>query len=251
MKKISILASIFLVTAVFGQKISDYQYISVPETFKDFEKNSYGIDEALIKALKAKGYKVIHEGKDQWPPGIDQNSCSIAKANVANNSSFFRNKVILEFKDCNGKSFFSSKGDSSLKEYTEGYQDALKMSLTSLPVSNPVAQIQVTKTLSTQPEPVKKDDEPASVTVSESKSGKYTNGKVNLQKIQVDTNQFILADSGSSVPFAVFKTTSKRDVFRVKLANGSYTIGYFENGNIVIDIPQSNGEFAKEVFSSK
>jgi hypothetical protein len=252
MKKISILTCIFAVTAVFGQKVSDYKYISIPQTFKDFEKESYGLDGVLIKTLKSKGYIAIQEGKDQWPAEIDKSSCSFATGNINNKSSFLRNKVEVEFKDCNGKVLFSSKGDSSLKEYKEGYQDALNRSLVSLPVSNPIANLQVTKTESPKEQQVeKKAEEASSAPVSENKSGKYTNGKVNLQKIQVDNNQFILADGGSSVPFAVFKNSSKKDVFRVKLSDGSYTIGYFENGNIVIDMPQTSGEFAKEVFSAK
>jgi len=251
MKKISILTCILAVATVFGQKVSDYKYISIPQTFKDFEKESYGLDNSLAKALKSKGYIVVQEGKDQWPSEIEKNSCSFAVGNILNKSTFLRNKVELEFKDCNGKVLFSSKGNSSIKEYKEGYQDALRLSLVSLPASNPVANLQVVKTESSNTEPVKNNSEPASVPVIENKSGKYTNGKLNLQKIQVDTNQFILADSGSSVPFAVFKTTSKRDVFRVKLSDGSYTVGYFENGNIVIDMPQSSGEFTKEVFSAK
>jgi hypothetical protein len=250
MKKTSILTFMLAVTAVFGQKVSDYKYISIPQTFKDFEKESYGLDDSLAKALKSKGYTVVQEGKSQWPSEIEKSSCSFATGNILNKSSFLRNKVELEFKDCNGKVLFSSKGSSNIKEYKEGYQDALKLSLVSLPASNPVATLQVIKE-SPKENVVTKSEESSSAPVTENKSGKYTNGKVNLQKIQVDTNQFILADGGSSVPFAVFKTTSKRDVFRVKLSDGTYTIGYYENGNIVIDIPQSNGEFSKEVFSAK
>jgi len=53
------------------------------------------------------------------------------------------------------------------------------------------------------------------------------------------------------VPFAVFKNSSKKDVFIVKLADGNSTVGYFENGSIVIDIPQSDGRYTKEVFTGK
>jgi len=251
MKKISLIILMVCSTFFFGQKVSDYKYISIPQTFKDFDKESYGLDDSLAKALKSKGYTVVREGKDQWPSGIEKNSCSFAVGNVLNKSSFLRNKVELEFKDCNGNVVFSSKGSSNIKEYKEGYQDALKQSLVSLPASNPVANLQVTKDESPKENVVTKNEESSSVSVTENTSGKYTNGKLNLQKIQVDTNQFILTDNGSSVPFAVFKTSSKKDVFRVKLSDGTYTIGYYENGNIVIDIPQSNGSFKKEVFSIK
>jgi len=250
MKKISVFTLMLAVTAVFGQKVSDYKYISIPKTFKDFEKDSYGLDASLAKALKSKGYTVIQEGKDAWPAEIGQNSCSIAKANVINSSSFLKNKIVLEFKDCNDKVVFSSKGASSIKEYKEGYQDALKQSLISFPASNPIAIVETVKATPVTTEPVTKNDVSSSSPVSENKSGKYSNGKLNLQKIQVDTNQFILADSGSSIPFAVFKTSSKKDVFRVKLSDGSYTIGYFENGNIVIDVPQGENGYTKEIFSA-
>lgn len=250
MKKISVLASFFLVTALFGQKVSDYKYISVPEKFKDFDKEPYGLEALLVKGLTNKKYTVVN-GLVDWPSEAKDNPCSVLYANVLDNSSFLKNKVLIEVKDCNEKVLFSSKGSSSIKEYKEGFQDALKQAVVAVPVSYPVETVQTVKKESVSNQSVNKTDEPLSSSVSESNSGKYTNGKLNLQKIQVDPNQFILADSGSSVPFAVFKTSSKKEVFRVKLADGTYTIGYFENGNIVIDIPQSNGEFAKEVFSSK
>ncbi|HCA08020.1 hypothetical protein [Chryseobacterium sp.] len=251
MKKISVLASFFLVTAVFGQKVSDYKYISVPEKFKDFEKDSYGLDTALAKALTTKKYTVVR-GMKEWPADVKENPCRILSANVLNASSFLKNKVLIEVKDCNEKIIFSSKGTSNIKDFKEGFQDALKQAVITVPVSYPSETVlAVVKAEPVATPSVSTNDTSASVPVSENKSGKYSNGKWNLQKIQVDDSQFILADSGSSVPFAVFKTSSKKDVFRVKLADGSYTIGYLENGNIIIDMPQSNGEFSKEVFSSK
>jgi hypothetical protein len=90
-----------------------------------------------------------------------------------------------------------------------------------------------------------------SVPATGSATGNYSNGKVDVQKIQIDANQFILAKSGSSVPFAIFKTTSKKDVFLVKLSDNTTTIGYFENGNIVIDIQQADGRSSKEIFTQK
>ncbi|SFN85984.1 hypothetical protein SAMN05421594_4513 [Chryseobacterium oleae] len=248
MKKISVLASFFLVTAVFGQKVSDYKYISVPEKFKDFDKEPYGLEAALAKALTNKKYTVIK------PADARENPCSVLSANVSDNSSFLKNKLLIELKDCNEKTVFSSKGASGIKDFKEGFQDALKQAVVTIPVSFPSEAMLAVKAAEPVPtQSVTQTETPSSspVTIQENKSGKYSNGKWNLQKIQVDNSQFILADSGSSVPFAVFKTSSKKDVFRVKLADGSYTIGYFENGNIIIDMPQSNGEFSKEVFSSK
>lgn len=242
MKKISLLVSVFLVTAVFGQKVSDYKYISIPGKFKDFEKESYGLDTALINALKGKKYVVIQGDKEQWPSEIKGKSCNAVIANLINDSNFLRNRVKLEFKDCNDKIIFTSKGSSNIKEFEEGFHDALKQALINIPASMPTDN---------KPEPKNTGEVKESTPIAENKVKKYVNGKMSLQKIQIDTNQFILVDAAGTAPYATFGLTSKKDVFRVKLADGKFTIGYIENGDIVIDIPQADGSYSKEIFSGK
>jgi hypothetical protein len=236
MKKLSILMLAICSTVVFGQKVSDYKYVSIPEKFTSFKGDSYGLETALAKALKSKKYTVLPASKDQWPWEAKDNSCNVLNADVQNLKSFFSNKLKIEFKDCNNKVLFESKGSSDIKDFEEGLAEALKDALKSIGISNPV---QVAATEST----------PAVV----SSADNYSNGKVEVQKIQIDANQFILAKSGSSVPFAIFRTTSKKDVFIVKLSDNTttVTIGYFENENLVIDIPQPNGTYLKEVFTKK
>lgn len=245
MKKLSIALFAFCLTFAFGQKVSDYKYISVPDKLSGFQKESYGIDQSFIKALKIKKYVVIKGGREDWPAEIKNESCRVLAADVIDDSNFLRNRVLIEFKDCNNKVVLATKGSSNIKDYKEGFQDALNKALPIVPVSNPIIDQPRLQENNNQKENKK------SSSITENKTGKYTNGKLSLQKIQIDDNQFILADSNSSVPYATFKMTSKRDVFKVKLADGNYTIGYFENENIVIDIPQSNGDYYKEVFSGK
>jgi hypothetical protein len=43
-------------------------------------------------------------------------------ADIINDSGFLRNKVLVQFKDCNDKVVSSAKGASNIKEYKEGYQ---------------------------------------------------------------------------------------------------------------------------------
>jgi hypothetical protein len=74
---------------------------------------------------------------------------------------------------------------------------------------------------------------------------------VSFQKIQISKDQFILVSSSSSVPFATFKNTTKSDVYRVTLENGISTLGYTENGNLVIEIPINDGNYKKEVFVAR
>ena len=51
MKNILSLSLLFCLSMVFGQNISDYQYIYVPAKFKDFEANQYNLNTQLKKAL--------------------------------------------------------------------------------------------------------------------------------------------------------------------------------------------------------
>ncbi len=83
------------------------------------------------------------------------------------------------------------------------------------------------------------------------KAESYSNGAMSFQKIQISKDQFILVSSSSSVPFATFKNTTKADVYRVILENGTSTLGYTENGNLIIEIPTNDGNYKKEVFTAK
>lgn len=233
----------------YAQKVSDYKYVVVPSAFESFKKDNYGLSAFLTKNLKSKQYTIISENRGQWPEEANVNPCSVLNANVLNDSGFLRNKVILELKDCNSKVVSSEKGSSSIKEFEEGFQDALSKALINIPISRPVEnptlkqEVQVVKETAQETPKVSEQKSQAS------KAEKYSNGKLSLQKIQIDAAQFILVDGNSSVPFATFKETTKKDVFRVKLGSGEATTGYYENGNLVIEIPKSNDEYSKEVFS--
>lgn len=248
MKKIILTTVTLCSVLVFGQKVSEFRYVSVPQKFQTF-KNSFGLEDLLTKILKGKKYVVLSGDQNSWPAEVKANPCQVINADVINDKSFLRNRVILDFKDCNGKTVLQSKGTSLIKEFEEGFSDALQQAVKEVAVSNPVEHINgVSSVQPEKPVAASSVSEPVKAQ-SNSGTGKYTNGKATVQKIQIDENQFILADPNSSVPYATFRTTTKNDVFRVKLQNGNSTIGYVENGNIVIEIPQSNGEYAKETFS--
>lgn len=179
----------------------------------------------------------------------------------------FRNRVKLQFTNCQKKVVSETKGNSLYKEYDLGFEDALNLSLKTIPSSSPNPNLFVSnikenvKEQPAKPIDVKEIKEivteaPATPATSVKsvelkKAESYTNGKVNLQKVQISKDQFILVSSASSVPFATFKNTAKADVYRVTLENGTSTLGYYENGNLVIEIPTSDGDFKKEVFMAK
>ncbi|UOE38924.1 hypothetical protein [Chryseobacterium oryzae] len=249
MKKLYISLLISVSAISFAQKVSDYQYISVPENFKSFKKQNYGLSKVISQNLKFKKYIILSENRGEWPSEANSNPCNVLDVDVLNDSGFLRNKVVVEFKDCNSKVIASQKGSSSIKEFEEGFQDALKQALLTIPTANPKEilnqnpakeeskQVYLKEATIQKPENIREN------------SGKYGNGKIVLQKIQLDDHQFILVENNSSVPFATFKSTTKKDNFKVKLKSGENTFGYFENGTIVIEIPKGNEEYSKEVFS--
>jgi hypothetical protein len=252
MKKLSVLLLAVCSIVTFGQKVSDYKYISIPAKFETF-KEPFDLDISLTKALKGKKYMVLQADRDQWPLEAKVNSCSVLNADLKDDSGFLRNKVILEFKDCHGKVVQAIKGGSSIKDFKEGFNDALKQTFPGIPVSNPTELPVQAQTQTQTQETIVNNTQTFTTTASaaDNNAVKFSNGKMDVQRIQIDNNQFILVNSNSSSPFATFKPTTKSDVFRVKLQNGDSTLGYFENGNIVIEIPQSNGEYAKEIFLKK
>jgi hypothetical protein len=85
---------------------------------------------------------------------------------------------------------------------------------------------------------------------TEAKKGSvFSSNGNNYQLINLSAQQFILVKIGDTSPVATFTASSKRDVYHVKFATGSQTLGYFEDGKIVIDIPKGNSEFEKMIFT--
>lgn len=263
MKKAATLLSILFVALLKSQIVSDYKYVSIPSELNDFkESRSFGLSTVLENSLRGKKYTVLPENKSDWPADALGNPCKVLNADILDDKNLFRNKIILQFKDCNNQIILAQKAGSSIKEFEPGYKDALKQALGKLPVSNPSSKIEnladskpqetvkPQETIKSQ-ELIKSPEASKPREVSQTSSAqRYTKGNLTLQKIQIAEDQFILVDGNSSVPFATFRSTAKKDVYRVKLGSGESTIGYFENGNIIIEMPKSNGEFSNEIFQA-
>ena len=251
MKKISLVIFTAYSMLAFSQKVSDYKYITLPPQFVTF-KEDFGLKDMLTKTLKSKNYTIVPYDKLQWPSEAQANPCSVLMADVVNDSGLLRNKVLLQFKDCNDKIISSTKGSSNIKEFKEGFQDALKQTFVSVSPSSPVVQTTAVNTTATTSSGAEtKETETTSSAASDNNAVKFSNGKIDVMKVHLDSNQFILVNANSSSPYATFKTTTKADVFRVKLQNGDITLGYYESGNIVIEMPKANGEYGKEIFIKK
>ena len=249
MKKSFAFLFVLITTIFFAQNVSNYEYVFVPKKFKDFKENQYELNNQLIKVLKEKKYKII---QDELLA-----DCTVVRAGLANNSNMFRNRVILQFTDCKGNLILENKAASMIKEFDLGFQDALKIALTNVPVSKPNLELvkptepqKSTENIAVTENKVAETNN-NSISTEPKKAEVFSNGTINLQKIQTAKDQFILVSSTSSLPFATFKNTTKSDVYRVTLENGTSTLGYTENGNLVIEIPTNDGNYKKVVFMAK
>lgn len=232
----------------FGQSVTDYSVVHVPKVFSDFKtENKYGLNTLLISKLKQKNYTVLETETDQWSAEYSSNPCSVLVANVVDDSSFLKNKVILELTDCNGRKVSSFEAKTNIKEFEAGYKDALNKALAEVPASTgktsdvvPAAVEKIVELAEVPAEkPAPKETKPA--TTSTASVEKYSNGTTVLNRVNLAPGNFILTNSTSSVPFATFRESGKKDVFHVQLENGSFGIAYFENGDMVIEVPQNKG----------
>lgn len=237
--------AIFSASIFSAQSISDYGKISLVKDFEKFPDNKFNLRTILTKSLESKHYKVVEQ---------NPSDCNALTADVLNTSNMLRNRVTVQFKDCKNNVVFEKQGISMDKDYETGFPDALQKAMIAVPVSNPVnmakEEVQETETVDSAP----KND----VATSENNDQKtndvsniYKNNNQDFQKINLPNDQFILVASGSSVPFATFSKTTRQDVFRVVMQDGSATLGYWENHNYVIEIPNKDGSVKREIFEGK
>lgn len=260
MKKIVQLSMLFLVSILYGQSISGYQYIYFTESSKDFNQNKYGLRDLLISRLKAKKYIVLKE-KGTWPQEANNNPCEILKAEYRDTSNIIKNKVALDFTDCNDKKTATFEGKSSIKDIETGMKDALEMAVRNITFSVPTPKENPTnlKTNIAVIAPQTTSTNINSVTNSTSTSGQkgsqiaeiYSNGVLSLNKVLLSNGEFILVNPNNSVPYGIFKPSTKKDTYRVQMSDGNSTLGYMENGKIIIELTNSDGSLRTEVFEKK
>ena len=249
MKKFLQISSVLLVSVLYGQQISDYHYILIPDTFANAKANRYDLDKLLSAQLQAKKFIVITENSPE-----SKNLCEYLKAEISDTGNMLTNKVQIEFKDCYNKSLAILDGKSRSKDIEEGMQDALKNAMINIPLSNPVknaaALQKESAPINTQKE--EKTENIASqisTTNTTEKANVYSNGTLSLNKIFLSNGEFILANPNNSVPYGIFKPSTKKGTYRVQLQDGTTTLGYLEDGEIIVEIPNADGSFKKEIFA--
>lgn len=252
-----------------AQELKDYEYIIIPESFTDFTKNEYSLKSHLNQYLKDKNYKPISFNKNNWPVEIKNNPCLALKADIKKAKSFLNNKLEINFTDCQQQVIYSAEGTSRIKEFQEGYQDALKLAANYIPTSAP------NNTIFIAPEPRIPENKPTlgkkqEVIVAavetpvtntafvnttaklEDNKKQFSNGKIAVDKIDLKDGGFMLMNADNAQVIAKFYPSLKANIYHVILTeNNGSTIGYTDKNTISYEIPSANNTWIEVKFNSK
>jgi hypothetical protein len=231
---------------VLGQenKVPNYKYIIVPERFSFLKQNDQFQTSSLTKfLLKKNGFTVILDS-EEYPTELKKDPCNALTVEVIDKSSFFTTTVFLELKNCAKKIMYTSEeGSSKLKDYKQGFQEAIRNAHASMSdikfiapadpiimevIKEPVANVsKISKSIEVMPTIVQ--------TGPENKDLKET----NTLYAQPNENGFQLIDLKPEVVFLILKTNLK-DVFIIKDKNGvlykkntTWFAAFYENGALV------------------
>ena len=282
---------IFLSSIIINaQELKDYEYIIIPETFSKFKKNEYNLKNHLNQFLKEKNYKPISFNKSNWPVEIQNNPCLALKADIKKAKSFLNNKLTVDFTDCQQQVVFVTEGTSRIKEFNEGYQEALALAAKNIPLSVPSNQIFIAPapsipedkpTLGKKQEvivnaievvetPIKNtiteikeeiiQNTPVQVNTAfvntaaelEENKNQFSNGKITVDKIDLKDGGFMLMNPDNAQVIAKFYPSLKANIYHVILTeNNLSTIGYTDKNAISYEIPSANNTWTEVKFTSK
>lgn len=242
--------STFLLLSVFtvnAQEITDYEYIVIPESFSDFKTNEYGLKSYLNQQLKDKNYKLLSFNSDRWPDEIKQNPCLTIKADVKKGKSLLTNKLNITFNNCHQQIIADFEGISRIKEFDEGYKEAMTFAAQKIPASAPKNIVAIA---------------PKAAAVNNNTSIKtealipthnqFTNNTITVDKIDLKDGGFMLMNADNAQVIAKFYPSLKANVYHVLLTeNNTSTIGYTNQNTISYEIPTANNTWKEVKFTSK
>lgn len=254
MKNILIISLLITFSVSKAQLVSDYKYIIVPDKFSDFDENQYQLNRYLNIQLTKKNYEVISQNGENWPEEAKLNPCLILTSDIFKVNSFLKNKLEITFTDCNNREIARLEGDSKIKEYDRGYQEAIKTALNSLKLQNakPGSQQELNEN---QPDiETVGNPEPVVNAVSQNRNSSYKNGEISLTKSELKDGSFLLIQENNAQVFAQFYPSVKQGIFHVKMINPNgesyYTIGYVNGNSIRIEIQNGSNQWKLKEFKN-
>jgi len=133
-KKIILILFLFASVSSYAQKtLNDYSFVIVPEQFVFLEgKDKYQLSSLTEFLFNKHGFNAFLTSK---APNVKR--CNGLYADIKEDNSFFRTKLIITIKDCNENIVYTSnEGVSKFKEYKKAYQDATRKAFESIETLN-------------------------------------------------------------------------------------------------------------------
>ncbi|MFD1063862.1 hypothetical protein ACFQ1Q_11455 [Winogradskyella litorisediminis] len=137
-KIIFVLITLSLTVPSFAQNsINDYKYVVVPLQFDFLKgKDKYRTSTLTRYLFKNEGFEVYFD-EEELPKELFNDRCLALYADVLKSSSFLKNKVQIELKDCYGNVIFlSQKGSTKVKEFADAYPIVIKEAFKSIKALN-------------------------------------------------------------------------------------------------------------------
>src|SRR5690606_10657536 len=200
MKKLICLFSLILFLNVNAQNVNDFKYIVIPSQFLGFDENQYELNRYLGIQLIKKNYEILSGDSEEWPAEVQQNPCLALNAMVTKEKNFLKNKLTLKFTDCTQKVVFEKEGESKIKEFDKGYQDALKQITNSIALQTAAdSQVVAQNTEETTETNFQSGEfpEPQLNTVN-----LFSDGKNVYSKSDLKDNSFLLINESNAQVFA-------------------------------------------------
>jgi len=232
-----------LSTTQAQDKVNEYKYIILPQNLSGFENNQFKLKNRLNQLLKDKNYTTVSYIQANWPEDLKNNPCLGATVDARKKRALTTNNLIVDFKNCHNLVIGEFEGKSHIKEFEEGFQEALKLAINTLPISTP-KEINHTQNL-TPTETIAPVTTSAVIseqtTLNPSQSNIWTDGQMKLQKVDLQHGGFMLMNDNGDHVVAKFEPSLRPGVYRVNITEGNYsTIGYFAGNEISYEILQSN-----------
>lgn len=251
MKKFIALAIFAGVNFVNAQELDKYKYFNINKNTSDFKDNQYQLTSRLNFYLEKKNYKILDDDRNNWPNELVKNQCNLVNVDLIKQKSMLKNKLDIQFRDCNNKIIETFEGSSNIKDFDKGYQDALQKALSKIKVhkytGKEVDETNINKEIPTTFNEGKKEPHPV---IKEEVVSNFNPGRIdphpvikeeikydnNVKKVDLKDGGFLLMNASNMQTLAQFEPTLRPYIYRVTVfkSNGEKypSIGYTEGNTI-------------------
>ncbi len=271
MKNILLVFSFFFAVSSFGQDLSQYKYVVVPERFSFLKEKDQHQLNSLTKFLFEKyGFVAYIEGEEEYI-SLNPDRCEGLYADVLSDSNMFSTKLKVVLKDCrNLELFVSREGVSREKNFKIAYHEALRKAFESVEALNhsgnevvvsgtPILNIKAeagVENRKEQPSAIVQDEKrTVNSTVAEPREslpvqGHSSSEKISNMNLVRDGKSYFLSQNdlgfnlyhkGTTEPFARLFRSSAGNSFIYNSMTSKGIACIDKEGNLIIEVLKDDG----------